>query len=443
MGILVRLLEYVPAVDDELAVLAKEGVRLLTELTRLATVLFTSRLVLYLLAAVILYKLYEFFFVPLRYVRRQHDVGYLTRNEKQTAEQRSVEVSRRRDLGDLPPVYPNGWYELCRASDLKAGSVLSITALGREFCVFRGESGTVGVLDAYCPHLGANIAAGGTVSGDCVQCPFHGWKFDQKGTCTEIPYAKEVPLKASTKCYTHHEINDQILLWFDAEGREPTWYPPVLEGVQSGSWSYRGVTLHTINAHIQEVPENAADVAHLNFLHGPILIAGTDLRKTHSKLTFLQHGWEASWAPCEEEGKKHMSVLKLLHYITIFGYRVKAFDLLVTATQIGPALVYLTWRCFAGEGVFVQSLTPEEPLLQCISHRVYCSSTVPTIMAKFYMGGEAKQVERDVMVWNNKRYRGKPLLAKEDQLIARHRRWYSQFYSENSPRYDNAQSLEW
>jgi cholesterol 7-dehydrogenase len=116
--------------------------------------------------------------------------------------------------------------------------------------------------------------------------------------------------------------------------------------------------------HIQEVPENAADVAHLNFLHGPILIAGTDLRKTHSKLTFLQHGWEASWAPCEEEGKKHMSVLKLLHYITIFGYRVKAFDLLVTATQIGPALVYLTWRCFAGEGVFVQSLTPEEPLLQ-------------------------------------------------------------------------------
>ena len=44
------------------------------------------------------------------------------------------------------------------------------------------------------------------------------------------------------------------------------------------------------------------------------------------------------------------------------------------------------------------------------------------------------QVERDVMVWNNKRYNSKPLLVKEDHLILKHRRWYSQFYSENSPR---------
>jgi cholesterol 7-dehydrogenase len=47
------------------------------------------------------------------------------------------------------------------------------------------------------------------------------------------------------------------------------------------------------------------------------------------------------------------------------------------------------------------------------------------------------------MVWNNKRYRGKPVLAKEDHLIARHRRWYSQFYSENSPRLENAETFEW
>lgn len=44
------------------------------------------------------------------------------------------------------------------------------------------------------------------------------------------------------------------------------------------------------------------------------------------------------------------------------------------------------------------------------------------------------QFERDVMIWNNKKYISKPLLVKEDSAIQKHRRWYSQFYSENSPR---------
>ena len=40
------------------------------------------------------------------------------------------------------------------------------------------------------------------------------------------------------------------------------------------------------------------------------------------------------------------------------------------------------------------------------------------------------------MIWNNKRYNGKPVFVKsnEDSLLIRHRRWYSQFYSEHSPR---------
>lgn len=38
------------------------------------------------------------------------------------------------------------------------------------------------------------------------------------------------------------------------------------------------------------------------------------------------------------------------------------------------------------------------------------------------------------MIWNNKKYVSKPLLVKEDSAIQKHRRWFSQFYSENSPR---------
>ncbi len=46
------------------------------------------------------------------------------------------------------------------------------------------------------------------------------------------------------------------------------------------------------------------------------------------------------------------------------------------------------------------------------------------------------------MVWNNKTYRGNPVLSKGDALIKKHRMWYSQFYSEHSPTYEEAMSRD-
>jgi phenylpropionate dioxygenase-like ring-hydroxylating dioxygenase large terminal subunit len=43
-------------------------------------------------------------------------------------------------------------------------------AVGKVFAVFRGEDGKVAILDAYCVHLGANMAVGGKVVGNCLVC---------------------------------------------------------------------------------------------------------------------------------------------------------------------------------------------------------------------------------------------------------------------------------
>ena len=65
-------------------------------------------------------------------------------------------------------------------------------ALGEQVAVFRGQDGKAYVLDAYCPHLGANLAVGGRVVGSCIECPFHGWQFrGNDGKCTKIPYAEK------------------------------------------------------------------------------------------------------------------------------------------------------------------------------------------------------------------------------------------------------------
>ena len=49
-----------------------------------------------------------------------------------------------------------------------------------------------------------------------------------------------------------------------------------------------------------------------------------------------------------------------------------------------------------------------------------------------------------MLVWNHKQFEDKPLLVKEDRLISRYRRWYSQFYSENSPKHTfQKDTMEW
>eukprot|EP00054_Salpingoeca_dolichothecata_P017779 m.107689 g.107689 ORF g.107689 m.107689 type:complete len:449 (-) comp22591_c0_seq4:206-1552(-) len=407
--------------------------------------LLSNRVVLFLLALVVVYRVYQLLFQPLYHIRRNHHVGYLP-EPRQSASERANEVRRRRKTGDLPPVFPNGWFRLMDSVDLPVKGVKQVSCLGVELAVFRTESGQVGVLDAYCPHLGANLAAGGIVKGDSIECPFHGWNFNCEGTCTKIPYAEKVPAIAKTKKYQSLELNQQILLWHDAEGREPFWFPPEIPEINSGRWTFRGKTQHFINAHIQEVPENAADVAHLDYLHGPGLPNGTDLRSTQTGMfNFIRHHWTASWEPEKEEDKKHMSVLNLSHNLTVFGMPFNFMHLDVKATQIGPGLVYLTWESFFGKGAFLQGLTPVEPLLQDLTHTIFCEPKIPTFIAKIFMLGEARQVERDVMVWNNKTYQKKPLLVPEDSLIAKHRRWYSQFYSENSPTFSfmMKKSLAW
>jgi phenylpropionate dioxygenase-like ring-hydroxylating dioxygenase large terminal subunit len=77
----------------------------------------------------------------------------------------------------LPP-YPNGWYCVGLSKDLVSGQVKSVQFIGEELVLFRTASGKVHAMDAYCPHLGGHFGHGGTVEGETIRCPFHGFCFD-------------------------------------------------------------------------------------------------------------------------------------------------------------------------------------------------------------------------------------------------------------------------
>ena len=158
----------------------------------------------------------------------------------------------RRVIGDIPPVYPNCWYEVIPSEELPVGTVKAISIIGKNLVAFRNNNGRACVMDAYCPHLGANLGVGGQVKGNCIECPFHGWQFDgETGECKHVPYSTKVPGFAKVKVWHSIEINGIVAVWYDAEDREPYFFPEEIPEIKSGRWSYKGRCVHYIHWHIQ------------------------------------------------------------------------------------------------------------------------------------------------------------------------------------------------
>src|SRR6266540_2708931 len=81
-----------------------------------------------------------------------------------------------------------GWYQIGWSDEFQIGQVVPLHYFDRDLIAYRGESGELTVLDAFCLHLGAHLGYGGTVEGDSVRCPFHGWLWASNGANVEIPY---------------------------------------------------------------------------------------------------------------------------------------------------------------------------------------------------------------------------------------------------------------
>jgi len=330
--------------------------------------------------------------------------------------------------GDMPPPYPNSWYWIMFSHELQKGERRDVEYLGQQLVIFRGtKTGKVSVLDAYCPHLGANLGVNGHVEGDSIRCPFHGWAFDgETGQCVDIPYADKPPAFAKTKPWHVHEANGVIYLWFNAENRPPHWYPPTIEGIRSGNYVFHGCAEHEVRAHVLDLPENGPDTAHLNVLHNSFCFELFGLSEGR-----LGHAWEAAWTPGEEP-ETHLAHMRVKQHMSLFGKRIPGSDVNVTITQVGPGLVQLHFQTSVGLMTIFESVTPMAPLLQKVTHCVFAEKKVPRFFAKLVFNGMLNQFEKDVPIWNNKTFLSKPLLVKQDGPIGKFRRWCQQFYSEHS-----------
>ena len=92
-----------------------------------------------------------------------------------------------------PPAKPHfsvvrvtrAWHVECTSAELKATPVQR-TILGTPLVLFRGADGVPGALLDRCAHRNVPLSLG-RVTGDRLQCGYHGWEYGTDGICRKVP----------------------------------------------------------------------------------------------------------------------------------------------------------------------------------------------------------------------------------------------------------------
>ncbi|HVK73492.1 MAG TPA: Rieske 2Fe-2S domain-containing protein [Kofleriaceae bacterium] len=306
--------------------------------------------------------------------------------------------------------YATGWFVVAASDELPVGKVLSLRYFGRALVAFRGEDGQASVLDAHCPHLGADLGIGGTVVGNSIRCPFHAWRFHGDGSCAEIPYDRsERPAKslarAKIRPWTVRERNGLVFVWHDQLGRAPTYEIPQIPEHGSPEWTPWTLNIMTIRTQPCEIIENVADRGHFPRVHN------TNIDEF------------------ENEFIDHMAIQRSAGVAYPRGGGSDRFRL--TATYYGPAYQVTEMESFLPNKL-INAHTPIDEHSLHLRFGVMLKRVGDDTKMARYAQGYTHNLQvgfgEDVAIWENKVWRDRPTLSDGDGPIGALRRWYRQFY---------------
>lgn len=320
-------------------------------------------------------------------------------------------------LGEF--AFPRGWFMVATSGEVN-DKALAVRYFGQDMVLYRGQSGRVFLVEAYCPHMGTHLAKNTTsyvvrdkehIEGDNIRCPYHGWRFGPDGRCNDIPYSPApIPKAACLKSWTIKERAGCIWAWHDAEGGAPDYDVPPFENWDNPQWvQWQIDELGELACHPQEILDNMTDKAHLDPVHG-----------SRNMVSF------------ENVFDGHV-----VRQLLASGHRT-------LTTSDGP-MTNDTW--YTGPGILQSSMEGEYPSLILICHTpvddgvvkvwhgllVKSPNAVATpddiAVARAYQQSSLEAFSQDFEIWAHKRACVNPMIVKGDGPFAKLRIWYKQFYN--------------
>ncbi|MDJ0707977.1 MAG: aromatic ring-hydroxylating dioxygenase subunit alpha [Leptolyngbyaceae cyanobacterium MO_188.B28] len=187
-------------------------------------------------------------------------------------------------------ILKNFWY-VAELSSAINHTPKHITLLGQDFVLYRNTQNQVVALNNLCPHRGGALS-GGWVEGNCIRCPYHGWKYQSDGVCIEIPANPPnagIPKLAHVDSYPTQEKYGWVWVFLgDLPESERPPFPPLPEFGGNGWKAVYGE--FKWNAPYTRVVENSIDIAHPPFVHSDTFGNQFNPQRDHYELDLDEWG---------------------------------------------------------------------------------------------------------------------------------------------------------
>lgn len=137
--------------------------------------------------------------------------------------------------------------------------------VGEGVILYRLEAGEVVAMQDRCPHRHLPLSMG-CLSGDIVQCGYHGLRFDATGACIHIPGQDVIPPKARVRVYPVHEKYTFVWIWMgEPELADPSLIPD-FHWMNDPEWAV-AEGYHHVAADYRFLVDNLLDLSHETFVH--------------------------------------------------------------------------------------------------------------------------------------------------------------------------------
>jgi phenylpropionate dioxygenase-like ring-hydroxylating dioxygenase large terminal subunit len=161
-----------------------------------------------------------------------------------------------------PKVLTESWYPVIASKKVKRKMTHSFVIGNQRVVIYRTESGKLNAMDAFCPHMGADLG-NGKVVGNKIQCYFHQWEFHENGQIAKIPCRERKPsIKIQT--YPIEEKYGYIWIYSGAHAAFPIPNPPGLEEDEVSGFFLLNPRLF-VHHHVMMV--SAIDLQHFKTVH--------------------------------------------------------------------------------------------------------------------------------------------------------------------------------
>jgi len=165
------------------------------------------------------------------------------------------------------PVLVHEWLPVTSLRALTTKNPMGVPLLGEDIVVWQSDQDILAWQDL-CVHRGTQLSLG-KVEGNRLQCPYHGWTYNEAGRCVHIPaHPDQVPPdKARVKTYPVQLKYDFVWVCLG----EPRQDVPAFPEWDDATYRKTLCGPYPVHASAPRIVENFLDVAHFPFVHGGIL----------------------------------------------------------------------------------------------------------------------------------------------------------------------------